>query len=91
MSESLEGGEEFVAPGPGVVDSEVELSTSCGEAGGDVEEPVAKRFRFGFARLVVSSVFGMRMISVFPGEGWSGRWESNPHHQLGRLSPRRVL
>jgi len=47
VSESLESGQEFVSPGPGVVDAEVELTASGGEAGSDMQEPVAQGFGFG--------------------------------------------
>ena len=57
VSESSERSQELVAPGPGagVVDPEVESSASCGEAGCDVEEPVAQRFRFGFGQVTIEA------------------------------------
>ena len=54
-SESLEGSQELVSPGPGVVDTEVEATASGGEAGGDVEEPVAEGFGFGFGQFTVEA------------------------------------
>ena len=43
VGETLERGEELMAPGPGVCDAQPESSLASGEPSGDVEQPVAQR------------------------------------------------
>jgi vacuolar-type H+-ATPase catalytic subunit A/Vma1 len=44
---SSEGRGEVVAPGPGVVDADVQAALAVGDPGGDVQEPVAQGRWFG--------------------------------------------
>ena len=51
--EAGERGGESGRPGPGGGDAEPGAALPAGEAGGDVQEPVAQRFRFGAGQVAV--------------------------------------
>ena len=56
MGQGLESGErggEGVAPWPGLVDTDEQASLASGDAGGDVQQPVAQGVRFGGGELAL--------------------------------------
>ncbi|MGH9154647.1 MAG: hypothetical protein ACRD1K_02060 [Acidimicrobiales bacterium] len=63
---ATEGGIELVTPRPVLVDAQVQVPAPAGQAGGDVEEPVAQRGRLSLANAPVRQTF-----AVYANRSWA--------------------